>query len=78
MERGCLISAYKKDIPQVDSSRSVFIPDRCRISLRSANCIIIDTSSRFFSQRSHRHVYSSYIESTADDSENIIRENRGV
>lgn len=56
---GCLISAYKKDIPQVDSSRSVFIPDRCRISFRSTNCIIIDTSSRFFSQRSYRHPYSS-------------------
>jgi len=72
---GCLISAYKKDIPQVDSSRSVFIPDRCRVSLRNANCIIIDTSSRFFSQRSHRHTLFiiSRIEST-DNSENVIGE----
>lgn len=28
----CLISARKKDIPRADSSRSVFIPDRCRAS----------------------------------------------
>lgn len=51
-----LISVYKKDIPRVNSSRSLFYFGSLSSNF-NADCIIIDTS-RFLRRRLHRHSYS--------------------